>query len=175
MNILIIEDQKIEVGDFFWSRASNFFDQCVDIKDGMVVGKRHSVAIKGHEQLPNYKPFKVILPEGLTEEDSDAFLNEKEGWNVFDCKGSHNGDIQICRLDEVAYFTDDLQAIMYVVTKALTGSERHRRALNQIKAHADQREYENIRNLTSMNVGVKPEDFDFMVLNREPGIYPVNL
>lgn len=59
----------------------------------------------------------------------------KEGWGVFECLGSENGDFQICRCDEEEVFPTDDEAWAHVVARAHEGSAYHRAALDYIKKH----------------------------------------
>lgn len=68
-------------------------------------------------------------------------LNEQEGWNLFDTKGSRGGDLQIQWIGDDG--KDDDLAIEFVIAKALEGSERHQWALGQIKKYND-KEWERI-------------------------------
>jgi len=71
-------------------------------------------------------------------------LNQQEGWNLFDTKGSRGGDIQIQWIDDgIDKGKDDDLAMEFVIAKALDGSERHQWALGQVKKYND-KEWERI-------------------------------
>jgi hypothetical protein len=60
---------------------------------------------------------------------------QQEGWGIFSCIGSDNGEFQLCRLDEEAIFPDDQKAWLFVISKAAEGSIYHRSALDYIREH----------------------------------------
>lgn len=64
--------------------------------------------------------------------DDDTTENEKEGWGLFNTS-KVDSPLEIQRIDVMGIFDDDIQAIEYVVTKAKEGSERHKRAIEEIK------------------------------------------
>jgi hypothetical protein len=63
----------------------------------------------------------------------DSTENQKEGWGLFNT-GLVGDKLQIQKIDDmVSVFSCDIEAIEYVVTKAKEGSERHKRAIEEIK------------------------------------------
>jgi hypothetical protein len=58
---------------------------------------------------------------------------ESEGWSIFVCFGSENGQFQIQRIDEMEVFSSDDEAWELVVSKARSGSEYHRSALQYLR------------------------------------------
>ena len=69
--------------------------------------------------------------------------NRKEGWDIFLCYGSDDGDFQIQKIDGTHTFRTDLGALFFVKTMATMKSIRHRRALDFIRI-ANPKEIERI-------------------------------
>ena len=94
------------------------------------INKFHNVYLHSVTELHN------ILIENLRvfdKADDDTTENEKEGWGLFNT-GLVGDKLQIQKIDDmVSVFSSDIEAIEYVVTKAKEGSERHKRAIEEIK------------------------------------------
>lgn len=58
-----------------------------------------------------------------------------EGWAIFDCDGSENGQWQLCKVDEDNIFESDILAWAFVRAKAENGSAYHQSALEYLKAN----------------------------------------
>lgn len=58
--------------------------------------------------------------------------SKEDGWALFECWGSDNGTPQLQRVDELAIFETDKEALIYVINKADEGSEKHKKALMEL-------------------------------------------
>jgi hypothetical protein len=53
------------------------------------------------------------------------YVAELEGWGIFYCQGSEDGDYQLQKIDDSGVFENDLQAISFVKNLAQQGSAIH--------------------------------------------------
>jgi hypothetical protein len=56
-------------------------------------------------------------------------IAKPEGWAIFECVGSSDGDYQLERIDSDNKFESDSEAIKHVVKLALNGSAFHKQVL----------------------------------------------
>jgi hypothetical protein len=68
-----------------------------------------------------------MMSEFLEFDNDQAF---REGWGIFECHGSDNGNWQLQKDDEYNLFDSDPSAWIFVVASANSGSEYHKQALN---------------------------------------------
>ena len=70
---------------------------------------------------------------------ADWTLAFSEGWNIWHCDGSDNGEWQVCKYDEPDLFDgmpewdEDTDVWAHVYERAARGSVTHQRALNYVK------------------------------------------
>ncbi len=62
----------------------------------------------------------------------DGMQAISEGWGIFECFGSENGDYQLQRIDEDEKFKDDRDAWLFVYNMAHKGSNYHIQALDYL-------------------------------------------
>ena len=59
-------------------------------------------------------------------------IAKDEGWGIFYCEGSENGDYQIQKIDEDNVFINDIDAIRFVNKMSLLGSSVHKETIKLI-------------------------------------------
>jgi hypothetical protein len=75
--------------------------------------------------------------------DADNAAADREGWNIFNTRGSASGNFQIQKDDEAGKFATDPDAWIHVRRKAAEGSELHKKALEIVKLE-NPTEYQDI-------------------------------
>lgn len=72
----------------------------------------------------------------MTNIDFDNTQALDEGWGIFDCFGSDNGDWQIQKVDEWDAFASDDDVWRYVLQQASYGCAYYSAALDFIRVHS---------------------------------------
>jgi hypothetical protein len=137
---LFLEDTKHDIGidfsndgvGFDFSKGDVFITHIFPRNSHEIeeyINKFHHVYLHSVTELHNTLIANVRV---FDKADDDTTENEKEGWGLFNT-GLVGDKLQIQKIDDMGIFDDDIQAIEYVVTKAKEGSERHKRAIEEIK------------------------------------------
>jgi len=61
--------------------------------------------------------------------DQINLIAESEGWGIFICEGSQDGDYQIQKIDDKNKFKSDMDAIRHILKLAFNGSTFHKQAI----------------------------------------------